>query len=99
MMLPPITKKMHRTLRRVNDLGGATRQECWSATTDDGVWQFERIEDVGTPWIVIHKASGLDVRMYYGNLKKCRVAVAQGWAGRDIEAQAVSLLLTGKRYR
>lgn len=50
--LRPITKSMAGTFwagtLRVR------RRECWAATTVDGEWAFERIEDTGTPWIVVH---------------------------------------------
>lgn len=77
--LRPIIKSMATTLRRN---GQPLRRECWEATTADGLWAFERIDDVGTPWIVVYKprtpefetCSGL-----FGTLKSARTAVELGW--------------------
>lgn len=73
------------------------RLETWEAKSADGMWTFERLDDEGTPWIAMH-ACGIDVRTYFGTLHSARRSVASGLALRDIEAQAVSCLLTGKRY-
>jgi hypothetical protein len=81
--LVPITnKRMLRTIR-----GTRTRAECWGAETTDGVWVFERIEDDGTPWLVVHRESGETV-LWCSSLRNCRRAVAEGWAKAPAQAKA-----------
>lgn len=72
------------------------QMETWEAFTADGEWHFERIEDVGTPWVIYHRPSGIEVREFFGTLKACRKAVASGWAEQMVNASLVSLLLTGR---
>lgn len=60
--LIPIVKDRHfATFRRI--VGGPsnrdgsdqrTRKECWGAHSTDGVWRFDRLDDVGTPWDVTY---------------------------------------------
>lgn len=51
------------------------RLEIWSAESTDGVWTYERVEDVGTPWIVTYKPTGLDV--WLSSLPKARAFTAR----------------------
>ena len=77
-MLIEVTKTMRRTLRRASDFTSGTRSECWGADSVDGVWHFERIEDVGTPWIVTHKPTGTEIPLWFGTLKSARLSVTCG---------------------
>lgn len=84
--LPEITNKVMRgTFRHMSDPGGATRKECWAADTVDGIWHFERVEDVGTPWIVVHIPTNTEIAMYYNTLKSARTAVARGWTQKEVD--------------
>lgn len=56
LQLPKITKTYAQTF--IGGPGGRTRRECWGATTDDGLWKIERVDDVGTPWIIRHVPTG-----------------------------------------
>ena len=51
-----VVKKYSTTLFR----NGRGRRECWLATSADGAWRFERVEDVSTPWRIIHVPTGTD---------------------------------------
>lgn len=64
---------------------GQTGLECWAARTTDGIWKFERQETAGTPWAVIHAATGTVVDWYVGTLDDCRAYVASGAAEEDLE--------------
>src|SRR5262245_367561 len=77
--LRPIVKTMNTTLRL--STGQPLRRECWEATTTDGEWAFERIEDIGTPWIVVHQPrtpQAETVSASFGTLKAARQAVERG---------------------
>lgn len=79
--LAPIIKTQFA--RRVTR-GGLTRSpECWGAQTADGTWDLTREESSGTPWIVIHRETGIAVNMC-GTLRACRAYVAAGHAGADL---------------
>ena len=78
--LKPITKTMAGTLW-ANNPGRVRRRECWEATTTDGEWAFERIEEPGTPWIVVHHPrtpQAETVSAQFGTLKAARQAVERG---------------------
>lgn len=80
IVLRPIEKIYATTLRART--GMPMRRECWEAVTIDGLWAFERIEDVGTPWIVVYKPRTPDAEtcfQYFGTLKSARLAVEHGW--------------------
>ena len=62
------------------------RVEAWSATSDDGLWTFERIEDVGTPWEATHVPTGIATD-WYGTLSAARAATADGSALACVERQ------------
>jgi hypothetical protein len=81
--LRPITKALAGTLRQ-DGTGRVLRRECWEATTTDGEWAFERIEEPGTPWIVVHHPrtpAAETLSHTFGTLKAARQAVESGWAG------------------
>ena len=59
------------------------RLENWSAESRDGVWKYERIEDTGTLWTVLHVPTGTE-GAYYGTLTAARAATANGSALADI---------------
>lgn len=76
--LRPINKSMATTLRRN---GQPLRRECWEATTTDGEWAFERIEEPGTPWVVSHfprTEQAETATTWFGTLKAARQAVERG---------------------
>jgi hypothetical protein len=78
-ILRPITKS-HATTLRVST-GQPMRRECWEAVTTDGEWAFERIEEPGTPWIVVHYPRtdrAETVTTMFGTLKSARQAVERG---------------------
>jgi hypothetical protein len=78
--LRPITKAMAGTIRQ-DGTGRILRRECWEATTVDGEWAFERIEEPGTPWIVVHHPRtdrAETASAMFGTLKSARQAVERG---------------------
>ncbi len=94
--LPPIEKTdMARRFTR----GGSTRhRECWAAKTLDGIWEFEREESSGTPWLIYHRPSLDDGSwrqpvMMCGRLDGCRRAVANGGAARMLEQRKAEAAL------
>lgn len=58
------TEKRYRNFNRPGS-------QLWGVHSADGVWAFERIEDTGTPWVTIHRASGREVD-YVGTLIRAR---------------------------
>jgi hypothetical protein len=76
-VLRPISKSFAGTLRQ-DGTGRVLRRECWEATTVDGEWAFERIEEPGTPWIIVHHPrtpQAETVAGFFGTLKAARIAV------------------------
>jgi hypothetical protein len=69
--------------RRFTAAGVTRRAECWAARTTDGVWDFERTEEPGTPWSVGHTPTGIVVALQ-GTLRACRAFVAAGHADRAL---------------
>jgi hypothetical protein len=61
------------------------RVEAWSAKSDDGVWEYERIEITGTPWEVKHVPTGRIVPHWYSSLPNARAATADGTALAALE--------------
>ena len=61
-----------------------TRLENWAAESVDGEWKYERIEDTGTPWDVVHVPSGLSAG-WWSSLPKARAATADGTAMAAVE--------------
>jgi len=83
--LRPIVKSYATTLRATTSL--PMRRECWAAATADGQWAFERIEDTGTPWVIVYlprTSSHETIPHYFGTLKAARVAVERGWATENL---------------
>ncbi len=64
-------------------------RQCWAARTADGVWDFQREDSPGTPWLIYHRPSVADgscpvpVDMA-ASLKRCAEAVAKGWADKEL---------------
>ena len=77
--LAPVTKTYFETFIGGPD-SGRTRKECWRAVTRDGRWLIERIEDTGTPWVVVELVNGKAVREagMFGTLRRARLAIAAG---------------------
>lgn len=69
------------------------RREIWGAITADDVWAMERIEDTGTPWILIHQPTRIEVGTY-GTLRSCREAITMGWAWHSLRRVLASRLET-----
>jgi len=87
--LAPIIKTQIR--KRLIHRGTAVTEkaECWSAETTDGIWDFEREESSGTPWLMYHKPSVADGSltlpvMSCGTLRACRALVASGGAAQQL---------------
>jgi hypothetical protein len=79
-VLRPIIKSFAGTLRQ-DGTGRVLRRECWEATTADGEWAFERIEEPGTPWIVVHHPrtpQAETATSWFSTLKSARQAVERG---------------------
>lgn len=55
-----VTKRYATTLFR----HGGARRECWEATSDDGVWSFQRLEERGTPWLLVHLPTGNQLGLF-----------------------------------
>lgn len=60
------------------------RVEAWAAESRDGIWKYERIEDAGTPWAVLHVPTGTE-GPYYGTLTAAREGTANGSALAYVE--------------
>ena len=63
------------------------RLEAWSAVSDDGVWKFERLEEIGTPWSIVNVPTGIEVGTWAGTLSEAREMTANGSALADVELQ------------
>lgn len=77
--LRPIKKQMAGTFWA--GTMAVRRSECWGATTDDGLWAFERLEEPGTPWQVVHLPNTPQAEIattWFGTLKSARQAVERG---------------------
>jgi hypothetical protein len=86
------TPKPRRTLTPVTGITRypslrSGRLEAWSAVSADGVWKFERLETVRTPWSVTHVPSGIEVGSWAGTLSEAREMTANGSALADVELQ------------
>lgn len=85
LTLPPIVKtRMAHRIRQDGSGNLLPHKECWGARTEDGVWTFERLDEPGTPWAIIHTATRIDVD-WTTSLKRCREYVAKGWAAERLE--------------
>lgn len=86
------TPKPRRTLTPVTGITRypslrSGRPEAWSAVSADGVWKFERLEEVRTPWSILHVPSGIEVGSWAGTLSEAREMTANGSALADVELQ------------
>jgi hypothetical protein len=63
------------------------RAEDWAAVSADGVWKYERLEEVRTPWSIQHVPSGVEVGTWAGTLAEAREMTANGSALADVELQ------------
>lgn len=85
----PAARKPRRTLtpadvtRRYPSFRSG-RMENWEARSRDGIWDYKRLEISGTPWVVLHRPSGLEGN-WYGTLPAARAATADGTALASIE--------------
>jgi hypothetical protein len=61
------------------------RASTWGAVTKDHAWEFERVEDTGTTWSVIHRETRVVVASCMGTLSACRAYVSDGTAQADLE--------------
>lgn len=85
-MIPVVKDAPQRTFRRqiggYLNPGGAdqrVRGECWGATSTDGRWRFDRLDDVGTPWLVTYRPDQ-DSRLYVNNYDYFRTLTqARAW--------------------
>jgi hypothetical protein len=83
------TRKPRRELTPVNVTARfpsfrAGRLENWAAESRDGVWKYERMEDTGTLWAVLHVPTGTEGN-WYGTLTAAREATADGSALAYVE--------------
>jgi hypothetical protein len=86
--LAPIVKT--RFAQRITRNGLTKSRECWAAETTDGLWDFEREDSPGTPWLVYHLPSCRDGSYAMpvhltGTLRACREYVAAGHAQASLE--------------
>lgn len=75
------TRMAHRMVH--GGRGLTKRSECWGAETADGIWDFEREDSPGTPWLAYHKPSVADGSyslpvMMLGTLRACRILAVDG---------------------
>jgi len=81
--LAPVEKT--QMARRITRRGTTPSPECWAAVTTDGLWDLQREDSPGTPWLIYHRPSVADKSyvvpvMMCGSLLKCREAITAGWA-------------------
>lgn len=74
-------------LSPVRNPGGPTRLENWHTTSRDGLWSYERIDDVGTLWRVTYVPTG-QTRDGYASLPDARAATAGELPG-ELRAEAL----------
>jgi len=99
--LAPVVKTRFAYRLTRGGAGVTKRRECWAAKTTDGVWDFEREDSPGTPWLVYHNPSVADQTYplpvtLCGTLRQCRVLAASGaldeaLARRIAEAEAAAI--------
>jgi hypothetical protein len=66
------------------------RLENWAAVSDDGMWEYKRLEISGTPWAVVHVPTGLEAG-WCGTLTAARGMTADGAALAAVEQQMAQL--------
>jgi hypothetical protein len=71
-----------KTVRHQNF--GRTGSQIWEATSQDGRFTYKRLEDTGTPWLVIDNNTGSEFiwhgsgeNEWFGTLKSARRATAK----------------------
>lgn len=79
--LAPVTKTFSLT--------PSGRRVCTGATTTDGKWGLEQMEDDGTTWFVVRLADAPEdenvvVADCFANLTRCRAYIASGGAAADL---------------
>ena len=85
--LAPIVKT--QMAKRITRSGLTRSAECWAAQTTDGLWDFEREDSPGTPWLAYHWPSLADgsyplpVTML-STLRQCRIQAASGTLDREL---------------
>jgi hypothetical protein len=85
--LAPVTKTRFNQVMRAGGRPGA--RQCWGAQTTDGVWDFDREESPGTPWLIYHRPSVADGTQtgpvaQMGTLPACQWYVKAGHAAADL---------------
>lgn len=76
---------------RIDQESGVTRLETWQARSRDGLWLFERIDDVGTPWRVTYLPTG-QTRDWLTSLNDAR-HLAATVLGDELRAEALRAAL------
>jgi hypothetical protein len=94
--LSPVTKT--RFADRITRAGRAKR-ECWAAETVDGVWDFDREDSPGTPWLVYHRLSVADGSYtlpltFCGTLRACQAYAGGGLADQELTRVKAELATT-----
>jgi hypothetical protein len=91
------TATFRRTVGGHLNPGGAdqrTRGECWGATSTDGCWRFDRLDDVGTPWLLTYQpeqGDRLHVYDYFRTLTQARAWVhahGDAWLAQQLQEAA-----------
>jgi hypothetical protein len=82
--LAPIVKTQFAQRITHGGTGLTRHRECWGAETADGVWDFEREDSPGTPWLTYHKDTRKLVNLS-GTLRQARIFVASGGAQRELD--------------
>lgn len=93
--MTPVTRSMRTTYIGGPD-SGRTRKECWSATSTDGSWSYERLEDQGTTWSVTHLHTGCTCDVPYRSLNAARRATASGATLRDMRRERAEILASDR---
>lgn len=88
--MTPVIKTMRLTF--VGGPGGRTRKECWSAISTDGVWAYDRLEDVGTYWCIQHRPSRYCGQTLYRSLDAARAATHSGAALETMQEECTETM-------
>jgi hypothetical protein len=54
---------------------GRPGTQLWGVRSADGQWYFERLEQSGTPWVVMHSLTLREVGGWYGTLRAARIGL------------------------
>lgn len=63
-----------RTVRRRNF--GRAGSQMWGAASADGLWAYQRLEEPGTPWVVLDAGGAEWGEAWFRTLGKAREATA-----------------------